>query len=102
MKPRHKARALRDGAVLLFAYANYAYYWVFVHLSVANAYLSGICLNGPAAQYCWRMLAIAVLLCQPDHGCPRCFLPHAKLHSLLPCEIYPIDRGLLVAPIIYI
>ena len=36
--------ALRDGFVLSFAYANYA-----VRLSVANAYLSGIGVTGPAA-----------------------------------------------------
>jgi len=42
VKPPSKVVSLRDGAVVLFAYANYANY-----LPVANAYLSG---NGPAVQ----------------------------------------------------
>ena len=49
LSPAAKRGALRDGALLLFAYANYANY-LFVCLSVVNAYLSGNGLNDPAAQ----------------------------------------------------
>jgi len=42
--------ALRDGVVLLFAYANYAYYAnKAVRLYVACTYLSGNGQTGPAA-----------------------------------------------------